>query len=192
MTGAGPLAGLSALTYSGRVRDVFERLERLGVRYYMTGSEALARYAQPRQTMDVDIVIQTTPGGFAPIARAFEGDYVVNEPIDVGGRWMASLIAISGLGKADLMLDRSDAWARSALERRERWDHPQYGPLWVASLEDLLIAKLEWSGGTSELQLRDCRNLVALNRGALDWPYVERWAAALGVSDTLDAVRHAP
>jgi len=55
-----------------------------------------------------------------------------------------------------------------------------------------VIAKLEWSGGTSELQLRDCRNLVALNRDAIDWPYVERWAAVLGVSDTLDAVRHAP
>jgi hypothetical protein len=174
------------------VRDVFERLERLGVRYYMTGSEALARYAQPRQTMDVDIVVESGAAGFEPIARAFEGDYVVNEPIDVGGHRMASFIAISALGKADLILDRNDAWARSAMGRRERWDHPQYGPLWVASLEDLLLAKLQWSGGTSELQLRDCRNLIALNRGAIDWPYVERWAAALGVSGSLELVRRAP
>lgn len=173
------------------MRDVFERLERLGVRYYLTGSEALARYGEPRQTMDVDIVIEATPAGFAPIARAFEGDYVVNEPMDFGGRWMASLIATSALGKADLILDRGGAWPRSAMERRQRWDHPGYGPLWVASLEDLLLAKLEWSGGTSELQLRDCRNLIVLNRGVIDWPYAERWAAVLGVSDTLDAVRHA-
>jgi hypothetical protein len=174
------------------VREVFERLERLGVRYYMTGSEALARYAQPRQTMDVDIVVETTPAGFTAITRAFEDAYVVNEPIDVGGRWMASLIAMSALGKADLMLDRGDGWARSAMERRERWNHPQYGPLWVASLEDLLLAKLEWSGGTSELQLGDCRNLIALNRDVIDWPYVERWAAALGIGETLEGVRHAP
>ena len=174
------------------MRDVFERLERLGVRYYVTGSEALARYAEPRQTMDVDIVVDTRPAGFAPIARAFEGDYVVNQPLDVGGHRMASLIALSALGKADLILDRRDAWARSAMERRQRWDHPEYGPLWVASVEDLLLAKLERSSGTSELQLRDCRNLVVLNRDTIDWPYVERWAAALGVTETLERVRHAP
>ena len=174
------------------MRDVFERLERLGVRYYATGAEALARYGEPRQTMDVDIVIDTTPEGFAPIARAFEGEYVVNEPMDFGGHWMASLIATSALGKADLILDRGSAWARSAMERRQRWDHPAYGRLWVASLEDLLLAKLEWSGGTSELQLRDCRNLIALNHEVIDWPYVERWAAVLGATQTLDGVRHAP
>ena len=174
------------------MRDVFERLERLGVRYYVTGSEALARYAQPRQTMDVDIVIESTPAGFASIAHAFEGDYVVNEPMDFGGHWMASLIATSALGKADLILDRGSAWARSVMERRQRWDHPEYGPLWVASMEDLLLAKLEWSGGTSELQLRDCRNLIALNREVIDWPYVEHWAEVLGVTGTLDAVRNAP
>lgn len=173
------------------MREVFERLERLGVPYYMTGSEALARYGEPRQTMDVDIVVDLGASEFDAVARAFEGDFLVNEPLDFGAFSLASLVAKSALGKADLILDRRDAWSRSAMDRRVRWDHPLYGPLWVISLEDLVLAKLEWSKGISELQLRDCRNLLALNRDGIDWPYVERWAAVLGVSSTLAQVRSA-
>ena len=173
------------------MREVFERLESLALPYYMTGSEALARYSQPRQTMDVDIVIAMPPARFDTIARAFGHDFVVNEPIDVGAFSMASLVARSALGKADLILGRDDPWSRSALDRRERWEHPLYGPLWVTSLEDLLLAKLEWSQGVSELQLRDCRLLIALN-STIDWAYTQRWASSLGVRDLLEEVRHAP
>ena len=156
------------------MREVLERLERLDVQYYMTGSEALARYGEPRQTMDVDIVVGVGAREFEVVARAFEDDYLVNEPLDFGTFSLASLIAKSALGKADLILGRHDAWSSSAMDRRMRWDHPLYGSLWVISLEDLVLAKLEWSKGSSELQLRDCRNLLALNRDLIDWPYVER------------------
>lgn len=174
------------------MRDVFEGLERLGVRYFLTGSEALGCYGEPRQTMDVDVVLDVTVATFGPIERAFESTYLVAEPLDFGGHWMASLISTSGLGKFDLILTRTDAWGRSAMERRVRWTHPEYGPVWVSSLEDLLLAKLEWSGGTSTLQLRDCRNLVTVNRSEIDWAYVEHWALSLGVTATLEQVRNAP
>ncbi len=162
------------------MRNVFERLERLEIDYYITGSEALGRYGEPRQTMDVDIVLDVDAAGFEPVARTFTGEYVIAEPVDFGGHWMACVMPLSGLGKADLILRRSDAWGRSAMERRERWQHPGFGMVWIITLEDLLIAKLEWSEGTSELQLRDCRNLVVVNRSLIDWPYVERFARTLG------------
>lgn len=107
--------------------DVVRRLERLGIDYYITGSEALARYGEPRQTADIDIVIQLPAHQFDRIRSAFENDYVVNDPIQAGGRAMASVVAMSGLGKADLILSRKDAWSRSAMDRREAWDHPILG-----------------------------------------------------------------
>jgi hypothetical protein len=61
----------------------------------------------------------------------------------------------------------------------------------IAVTPTLILAKLDWSKGVSELQLRDCRNLIALNRDRIEWPYVERWAAALGVVGTLEQVRRA-
>ena len=51
-----------------------------------------------------------------------------------------------------------------------------------------MLAKLEWSEGTSELQLRDVRSLLRLVKD-LDWSYLERYAAVLGIRDRLEAVR---
>jgi hypothetical protein len=171
--------------------DVIHRLERLGIDYVITGSEALARFGEPRQTADIDIVLQLQPEEFGPIRRAFEGDYVVNAPVQAQGRVLASVVATSGLGKADFMLGRNDAWSRSAMRRRERWDHPSLGATWVLSLEDLILAKLEWSAGVSELQLRDCANLLRTNAADVDWTYLERYARNLGLTDLLHRVRAA-
>ena len=180
-----------AARYDGRVRDVFERLERLSIPYYLTGSEALPCYGQPRQTMDIDIVIDVTLADFGRVEAVFQPDFLVNPPVDFSGHVMASVIPLSALGKADLILDRRDPWSRSAMERRRPWQHPLYGNIWVISLEDLILAKLAWSEGTSELQMGDCRNLIAQNAGAIDWTYLESWARSLGLAGLLDDV-HAP
>ena len=78
------------------------------------------------------------------------------------------------------------------MARRQRRDHPSFGTVWVSSLEDLILAKLVWSEGTSELQLRDCGILIRINRDAMDWGYIERWAEALRVGGLLKEVRDAP
>ena len=171
--------------------DVVRRIEALGVDYCITGSEALPRYGEPRQTADIDIVLAMPIREFGRIRDAFEADYVVNEPLVAQGRAMASVVAQSGLGKADLILDRDDAWSRSAMARREAWDHPRLGMVWVLSLEDLILAKLEWSGGISELQLRDCANLLRTNAPAVNWSYLERYADVLGVEQILARLRAA-
>jgi hypothetical protein len=171
--------------------DVIRRLERLRVEYYITGSEALPRYGEPRQTADIDLVLALDPGDFSRIRRAFEADYVVSEPIRAQGSAMASVVAQTGLGKADLILGRDDAWARSAMARRVSWHHPRLGRVWVASLEDLILAKLEWSQGVSELQLRDCANLLRTNAATVDWTYLERYARVLAVDEILARLRAA-
>lgn len=174
------------------MRDVLDRLESLGLRWYVTGSEALGRYGEPRMTADLDVVVDLAVTGFARTVQGLEAAYLVNEPIDYGGHVMASLISVAEVGKVDLILDRGSPWSRSAMDRRQRWDHPAFGPVWVLTLEDLVIAKLAWSEGTSELQLRDCRNLVRVNETRIDWDYLERWADAEGVAELLERVRHAP
>ena len=73
-------------------------------------------------------------------------------------------------------------------ERRRRFAHPTIGSIWIPAPEDLVLAKLEWSDGTSELQLRDVRSIIRLTED-LDWTYIERYAAALGIADRLEVVR---
>ncbi len=174
------------------MRDVLDRLESLGLRWYITGSEALGRYGEPRMTADLDVVVDLDVTAFARTVQGLDAAYLVNDPIDYDGHLMASLVSIAEVGKVDLILDRGTAWSRSAMDRRQRWEHPFFGWVWVLTLEDLLIAKLAWSEGTSELQLRDCRNLMRVNETRIDWPYLERWAGTEGVAELLERVRHAP
>ena len=170
-------------------RDVLDRLEDLGLRWYVTGSWALAAYAEPRMTRDIDVVLEMTPPAYESKVRpSFDRDFLVNDPIDIGGRWMGGLIHRTELVRVDLIFGRTDAWARSAMERRRSVDHPSLGAVWILTAEDLIIAKLEWSDGTSELQLRDVRSLIRLVDG-IDWGYLERYAASLGIGERLEAVR---
>jgi len=170
-------------------RDALDRIESLGLPWYVTGSWALAAYAEPRMTRDIDVVLDATRTDYESLLRpSFEADFLVNDPIDIGSRWMGGLIHRTELARVDLMFGRSDAWARSAMARRQRLEHPTLAQIWVVSAEDLVIAKLEWSEGTSELQFRDVRSIVRLV-DELDWAYLERYAAALGIGDRLEAIR---
>lgn len=170
------------------MREVMRAIERSGHAWYVTGSEALAAYGTPRQTMDVDIVIEATPTAIAALASGLERDHYFAEPLRIGNRQMASLVHRSGGGKVDLIIRDPDPWGRSAMERRRQWEHPTWGATWVSSLEDLILAKLEWSEGTSELHLRDARTLVRMNERSIDHAYLSRWAAVLGVESLLQAI----
>ena len=57
----------------------------------------------------------------------------------------------------------------------------------VATPEDILLAKLQWyrdGGEVSERQWSDIAGILAVNP-ALDREYLEMWAARLGVGDLL-------
>jgi hypothetical protein len=170
-------------------RNVLDRLDRLGLSWFVTGSWALAAYAEPRMTRDIDVVVDM---GLAEYERRirpeFERDFLVNDPIDLGGRWMGGLIHRREIERVNLMFGRRDRWSRSAMERRASIDHPTLGRICLISPEDLVLAKLEWSEGTSELQLRDVRSIVRLTDD-LDWAYIEQYPAGMGIVDRLETVR---
>lgn len=170
-------------------RDVIERLERLGLRYYVTGSEALARYAEPRMSRDMDVVVEIDPLDYERRLRpAFEDVYLVADLATWGDRAMGSFLHMDEVVKVDIALDRRGPWAVAAMERRIRVDDPILGPAWFISPEDLLLAKLDWSdGGRSELQVRDCRSLVRL-APSLDRAYLRHQARSLGLAELLEDV----
>jgi hypothetical protein len=65
------------------------------------------------------------------------------------------------------------------------------GDLGPRDRQPLILAKLEWSEGVSELQLRDCANLLRANADIVDWTYLERYARVLGVDEILARLRAA-
>ena len=168
-------------------RDILDRLERIGVGYYITGSEALSVWAEPRQTMDIDIVTDLPIDRYEAVIRpAFEDAYLVADLIVSDGRGYGSVLHRTEVRKADIVTRRDDPWGRSAFERRILVDDPALGRAWFISPEDLVLAKLWWSDhGASERQVRDATSVSRLS-DALDWEYIDRYADVLGVRDLVD------
>lgn len=170
------------------MRTVFDALDRLGIRYFVSGSVAASVHGVMRQSQDTDVVVDLDPDGFGSLADALRRDWAIADPIDFGEFAMASVIDQETAEKVDLILRRPGPFEASAMERRREVDVPGLGRVWVASIEDLVLAKLVWSAGTSELQLRDCAQLLRVNAATIDRAYLERWAARRGVADLLRGV----
>jgi hypothetical protein len=59
----------------------------------------------------------------------------------------------------------------------------------VVSPEDAILSKLEWAKESeSERQLRDAAGVAATQGDRLDFEYLRKWAADLGVSDLLEKI----
>ena len=173
------------------MRAVFDAIDRLGIRYLVTGSVAASVYGVLRQTYDTDIVLDLDPSGFEPLADALRPGHAIADPIWSGDFAMASVVDIGSADKVDLILRRAGPFEASAMERRRLEEVPGLGAVWVASVEDLILAKLAWSEGTSELQLRDCAQLLRMKAASIDRAYLASWAVRMRVADRLEQVEHA-
>jgi hypothetical protein len=173
------------------VKQIAERLASAGIPYMMTGSMAMAVYATPRMTRDVDLVVECGPDDAPRLVRLFETDcYVDAEAVAnaVSTRGMFNIIHNEWITKADFIVRKSDPYRETEFGRRR--DVAAGGVrLSVVAPEDLILSKLAWARDTgSELQRRDVRELIASVRD-LDWSYLERWAAHLEVSRELTEAR---
>lgn len=164
---------------------VVEVLDEAGVSYMLTGSLASAFYAVPRATQDIDVVIEAHKEG---IERLIEGLLAAGWYADRD----AALEAWQGQGqfnaiepdtgwKADFIVRKDRPYSREEFSRRAQISLLGV-ELAVASLEDVLIAKLEWSRlGDSALQRRDVAQLLERTWQRVDQAYVERWVTELGL-----------
>ena len=92
--------------------------------------------------------------------------------------------------KIDLIPRKDSDYRRAEFERRRRVELAGV-ELWIVSVEDLIISKLEWSlESRSEQQRRDVGLLL---EAPLDRAYLDGWAARLGLQAWLkevDDARH--
>lgn len=176
--------------------DVIERLAAAGIGFFVTGSEAMAVLGIAyRATNDIDLVLDLEPAAYERRLRpAFEPDHLVAPLLHVGRRWMGSAIRSRGeVYKADFVIREPDAWGKDALRRAITVDDPGLGIVRVSTIEDLLLAKLEFADGDLDgLQGCDILRLLVASGDRLDNAYLRRHAAGLGVTAVLDeAVRRA-
>lgn len=174
----------------GRVLvDVVERLERAGLDYMISGSVALSAYVRPRMTRDVDVVVVVDRNRAAALTAAFAGGYYLDAAAverAVADRRLVNAVHDETLVKVDLIVRKDEPFRRLEFERRRELSIGGRR-MWVVSPEDLLLSKLVWAASSaSAVQRADAVALVGLE---LDWAYLDRWAAELGVLAALGELR---
>ena len=159
----------------------------------LTGSLATAYYAVPRATQDIDLVVEVLPAKLSGLTDLLSsaGYYVSLAAAKEASAHEGQFNAIdpeSGW-KVDFIVRKNRPFSISEFERRSLTSALGL-ELYMATREDLVVAKLEWAKkGESELQLRDVRAILNTAGPGFEWDYVDRWVKELALRDQWEAVR---
>lgn len=165
-------------------------LDRLGIRFHLTGGVSTIAYGEPRMTQDVDLVVDPLPlaAQLTQFLSAVEaaGFLVDAETTQraVTDAGMFQLLDLAESLKVDLYpremipgeLDRSvaaEVFAGLTLQ--------------VVSRADAALSKLVWVSKGSHKSRRDLRQILK-RADAAERAFVERWAAEFGLTHLLDEV----
>ncbi len=170
------------------LRFLVQSLDEIHVPYMLTGSLAMAVYATPRMTRDIDVVVRVGPIDVERLVSKFESTcYIDSESVAVAvsERGMFNIIHNELISKADFVVRKSGEFWETEFNRRRRVLVEDF-EVCVVSPEDLILNKLLWSAdGESAYQLRDVTQLL-LEAEDLDRAYLKKWARVLQVEELLE------
>lgn len=173
---------------SDLIRHAAEVFDRLGIRYFVTGSVAAILYGEPRFTNDVDIVVALPFGSIYDLCRAFPApDFYVSE--ESARRAVANagqfnvIHPASGL-KLDLMVAERSEFNASRFARSRELGAITGTAVAFASPEDIILKKLEYyREGHSEKHLRDIAGIHRVSGAQLDQDYLRDWVRRLSLEE---------
>lgn len=166
------------------VAHIAQALDSVGVPYVIVGSYASSSLGRARATQDVDIVISLQRIQVHELARHFPEDrYYFDEQMALDALRCGSMFNVIDLEsswKADFII-AANALSHEEIERA--WILEVGGhSVRIATAEDTIIAKLDWSKRTgSERQLEDVAGVLMMRAGELDVGRIDAWVARLGL-----------
>jgi hypothetical protein len=174
--------------------DFIDTLQRLGVRYHLGGSYASAIHGVPRQTHDVDLVVDLHPEQVHALVRLLSGEFYVDEEAvarAVAEHATCNLVHFATGLKIDLFIKGTSPFDEQEFGRcvQVRLGTNPPRDVCVKSAEDILLRKLLWfrlGGEVSDRQWEDVRGVVRIQQGKLDLEYLGLWAERLSIRDLLE------
>ncbi len=168
------------------LQQVAGTLQSLAIPFLVGGALASSAHGIPRATFNADVLVDLLPEQADRLADALGSDWHtegIGPSLRAGGEFHLVRVPTA----ACIHLFR----AATAFHRSELARARSLGGVPFASVEDILLAKLQWyrdGRGFSDSQWMDIGGVLAMNAG-MDWQYVAEWAATLGVSDLLERAR---
>ncbi len=169
--------------------DIFGRigplLDAAGIPAMLTGSHSSGIYGLPRSTLAVDLVIDPSAEQLSRFVTSLPPDrFCVSLPAALDALRRRSLFNVldheTGL-KFDFIIRKDRPFSQVEFGRRTEIEY--FGRrLAVATAEDVILTKLEWStAGGSLRQIEDAAGILKV-RDDLDAAYLAHWVAELDVA----------
>lgn len=169
-----------------------DAINAVGIRFMVTGSFARNLYALPRSTKDIDFVVESPDFTPAEIAKLLGPDFnlddqVYFETITATTRYVIRHRKSTFVVEFFLLSDDAHDHERF---RRRRQVEILGRSVFVATPEDVVIAKLRWSDrGRRPKDREDAKNVITLQADRLDWSYIRKWCGKHGTLELLEELR---
>jgi hypothetical protein len=156
----------------------------------LVGSVAASFHGRPRATQDIDVVIEGDLPRVAELVRLCTERGYYADPIDaeeaVRLRSLFNVVDPTSGHKLDLIVRKDRPFSEEEFARR-RAVFLLDVQAFVATAEDVILAKLEWARESrSERQYQDALGIVLVQGQSLDLEYLRRWAGSLGIRADLE------
>jgi hypothetical protein len=175
------------------LRAFVAALEELQIVYYIGGSVASMTYGEYRQTADADLIADIGTEHIKPLVERLSGEFVIEESVvqeAVRRRSSFNAIHLTEFFKVDVFPLKKRAYDQEVVRRRlrETLELEPTVEAFLATPEDIVLAKMEWfrlGSETSERQWRDILGVLKVNVFDIDTEYLEHWAKELRIDDLL-------
>jgi hypothetical protein len=180
------------MNQTAALQTLIQALEGAGVRYLIGGSVASSSRGLPRATLATDLLVELTPASATSIANSLGAQWYmdVNFAQDSIQRGRAfNVIHLPSGHKFDLFPASSPFHAAELLRATVRRLALSGGDIqcFVATAEDMILAKLQWYRQGGEVSDRQCTDVTGMlvTNSDLDRTYLDHWAGKLGLVDLL-------
>lgn len=183
---------------------VTTQLEALQIPYLVGGSVASIVYGEYRSTNDADVLAAVHLRHVDPLVQALRAAFFVQaddiadavrhaatRPDPATARPSFAVLHRDTAFKVDVFVASGRPFERSELARRvhEIVAIEPEQRAYIATAEDVILAKLEWyelGNRVSNQQWRDIQAMLRVQGPTLDLGYMRVWALQLGVAESLE------
>lgn len=158
------------------------------VPYLLAGSFASNVYGIPRSTKDADFVLHCA-GGVGGDFAARMGDGFELDP-------QLSFETVTGTFRQYLRHGKTSFTVELFQLSADEYDQARFGrrqeqilfgrKVWLLTAEDVIVSKLRWGRGKDKMDVTD---VMFVQRGKLDWPYIDSWCRRHGTLALMEKIR---
>jgi hypothetical protein len=175
------------------LKNFTDALESIGIDYVIGGSIASSLYGKVRFTQDVDMTVEPFEGKADEFFRLVRSDFYISwDAMQQALRQRSSfnVVHLESAFKIDVFIRKDTEFERQLLTRRKfmKLSERSKKAFSVVSAEDIILLKLRWyqqGGCSSERQWEDILSVLEVQTDGLDFEYLKKWSAILGVSELL-------